>query len=263
MPDVPVWKKLLALGALTIIATGLLGLVGGNELAQNVSYALFAIFMLGAVGLMVRVAMAFEKGSAVRKHWTLIGTGVALGVAGDIVYLGQSVVTGDSPPFPSWATPVYLVQYLFFLGGLILAAGVYKMVIDLKKPALTAVAASAVATAAVIWFEANVVFGRLDTAMRNEALTFTVADIMLIFAPAFFVILVIDAVGGAKLSRPWQAVAIGAVLFAFGDVANFTLGAFSGEVDLGFAVVGMSRMASSLAFAIGALMAKDAFELRA
>ncbi len=259
----PLWKRLLPAGIVLIAANGVLGLLPLGAAGETAAYVIFGAFMLASVGLLVSVTLRFEQGSPVRRQWGLIAIGVALGVVGDIVYVIQSTVTSASPPFPSWATPAYFIQYVFLLAGMVLAARAYRMVVSIRQHALVAFGSSALLTAALLWFEVTVVFRTVTGSMRSETVFFTVSDMMLMFAPAVLVVLVIRAVGGANLSRPWIAVAIAAALFSVGDIANLAMGAFGGEVDLSFALVGMSRMASAFVFGLAALMARDAFALRA
>lgn len=252
----------LLVGLFLILLNGAIGILPMGPAGETISYALFGVLMLAAIVILGTTAAKFEKGSPVRRQWGLLAIGVALGIIGDITYLVQGMVTGEAPPFPSWAVPVYVLQYGFLLAGMLSAALAYKALVDLRKSAAVAFGGSLLLTALLLVMESSGIFYEMAAKVKPEAMTFTVLDTMLIFAPALFVILVITQVGGANFARPWKAVALGGIIFAFGDIANFSVGAFAGEVNTGVAIVGMTRMASALMFAVAILMAREAFALR-
>lgn len=196
-----------------------------------------------------------------RTQWVLIGASISAFIAGDIATvaneeLGQGAMLAAAQLF-------YLLQFVTLSWAMMTASLAYRAMLDLRRSAAiafgtaAALAAAATALGALGGFGA----GKLVGIDKFLAIYFPIADLLFMFGPALFVLLVSRQMGAARFAWPWIAVAVGSAVFAQTDVMYYYLQGWQGELNVGFMVVGAGRLLAALLFAIGSSLARDVFAL--
>lgn len=177
----------------------------------------FAVNGTAAVIVLVAV-LGYAKGEPLRLQWLLIGLGVALFAAGDLVWAVYEVVL-EREPFPSLADVLYVAQYLPFFIGVSLAGLAYRRLVPVRLPLLAATlvaSAGAVGVYAILGRHV-VVDAETPVVERVLLLAYPFCDLLLVFGPALFIVLVLAKLGSGRLARPWWAVAGGMLVLALTD----------------------------------------------
>ena len=83
-----------------------------GALAKLLLYCPVGFASAAAVVLGVRLHRPAE-----RRAWLLVAGGLACFAAGDLVFYGHEVLTGEAAPFPYWSDVLYLGCYVFLMAG--------------------------------------------------------------------------------------------------------------------------------------------------
>lgn len=254
-------RRSVMITAAGLIAVG--GIWAGLALLDPDGFAFLALADLGeavmiavSAGIVFYAAAMMEPGRF-QTRWLVIGAGVASYAIGDFIWSYVELVQRAEVPYPGLPDAFYIAEYLL-LGGAVIAAGVaYKGIIDIKRPAITAAAVTAV-VAVVMWFTFIAPLAA-DTASSNAERLFNVlypmADVILLMGPSLFTVLVVAQLGGGKLGRPWLAVAVGTIILAASDTAFSWM--MATDTYRPGTIVDVGWMVAHVAIAFGALMALD------
>lgn len=191
-----------------------------------------------------------------RRNWMLIGLGVASFGIGDVIWAIIEVGMGKEVPYPGVPDVFYLLEYVFLGAGIALAGLAYRRLVPVRKPLLIALTV-AVLIAGLLWFtfiSPLVVAGEWNPESVLSAI-YPLADIILLFGPALFIVLIVAQLGGGRLGWPWLAVGAGALVLALSDSVYSYLTAIDAyqsgmAVDYGW-------MVAHVLIALGALIAQD------
>lgn len=177
------------------------------------------------VGVMALVviwsAFRFGRGEALRRNWLLIGMGVAMFAIGDLIWTYYEIFLGVEVPYPGLPDVFYLLEYPFVALGLTLAALAFRKLFDIRQP----LAISALVVALLLAGAWVVLLGDMvlytETALAERLLTagYPIADMLLGFAPAFFMVLVVSRLGAGRIGWPWWWAAGGFLILAATDTA--------------------------------------------
>lgn len=239
---------------MTVVALGL----GGERVI--VAVADFGeILVVGlAASVLVVTGSQLRVGSSVGRPWLLIGLGAASYLIGDAVWTAIEVGQGREVPYPGVSDLFYLLEYPLVAAGILAAGLAFKGLVDVRRPALLAGGVgSALSVAVLAWVLEPRVLSDPAVPIAEKALStlYPLADILLMLAPAVFVVGVVSVLGGGRLAWPWWAVAAGAVLIALADIGYSWLSAAdlyrSGSlIDYGWSVGHAAMM-------LGGLIARD------
>lgn len=190
------------------------------------------------------------------RNWMLIGLGVASFGIGDVIWAIIEVGMGKEVPYPGVPDVFYLLEYVFLGAGIALAGLAYRRLVPVRKPLVIALTVT-VLIAGLLWFafiSPLVVAGEWNPESILSAI-YPLADIILLFGPALFIVLIVAQLGGGRLGWPWLAVSTGALVLAFSDSVYSYLSAIDAyqsgmAVDYGW-------MVAHVLIALGALIAQD------
>lgn len=246
-------------GAVVVYAAVRLLLAAGQE-AEATAVSDFgeaAVVALAAV-IVLRTAFSFRPGEAVRRYWLLIGAGVAMFAAGDLVWSVIEVVMGQDS-FPSLADAFYVSQYLLFGTGVGLAAAGYRHLLDVRRPLAYAAACSLAVAGGlyVVLLRTIIADPELDVATKALSLFYPLADVALELFPALFIAFIAWRLGRGTFGWPWWPVAAGLLVLAVSD-AGFAWLDWQGLYEPGH-LVDAGWMIGQMLVATGALVARDVF----
>jgi hypothetical protein len=191
-----------------------------------------------------------------RRNWMLIGLGVASFGIGDVIWAIIEVGMGKEVPYPGVPDVFYLLEYVFLGAGIALAGLAYRRLVPVRKPLVIALTVT-VLIAGLLWFtfiSPLVVAGEWNPESILSAI-YPLADIILLFGPALFIVLIVAQLGGGRLGWPWLAVGGGALVLAFSDSVYSYLSAI--DVYQSGMAVDYGWMVAHVLIALGALIAQD------
>lgn len=214
------FSAFVLLGVAVVYALIVLG-VGGESGVTATADIGEALIVTVAAAVVFRAALGFRQGEPLRRNWMLIGTGVALFAIGDVVWAYYEVVLGAEVPFPGLPDVFYVLEYPFAAAGMIGAALAFRKIMDVRREAWAAAALAAVGVVAVWALLLRMIVSDSSVSAAERALSgwYPTADILLGFAPALFIILVVRRLGGGAIAWPWRAVAAGFAVIALTDTA--------------------------------------------
>lgn len=221
-----------------------------------------AVVLLAAV-VVLRTALSFGKGEAVRRYWLLIGGAVAMYCVGDAIWAYVEVVQGKDP-FPGPSDFFYVGQYVLLFAGVLMAALAYRRMVDVRAPLLTALGVSIVFAGVLYQFLLKDVIADTSTPdFFNKGLSvfYPLADVFLALLPALFIAFVAWRLGRGSFGWPWWPVALGLVLLAVSD-AGFAYLDWNELYHPGH-IVDVGWMLTHGLIATGALVARDVFGVTA
>lgn len=249
----------IVLSAISLMAAAAVALItASNLLSDRAATALSdfgGVFFIGlaAVAVLRTASMMGQAG----RPWTLIGTGIAVYWAGDVVWTFVEVIQGKEVPYPGLPDLLYLSAYAFFALGMLTAGLAYRGLIPLKMPVI---GATTIGTVLSMVLYASVLrpYILVDGVTGLEKFVssaYPLGDVLFMFAPAMFIALVIVSLGGGRFGAPWRAVALGTIVFACADVAYVIIESVRGYETNALVEFGWS--AGFLMIMTGALLARD------
>lgn len=182
---------------------------------------------LAAVVLLVTAAR-LGPSSSVGRPWLLIGAGAVSYAIGDLVWTVIEVGQGREVPYPGVPDLFYLLEHPLVAAGILAAGLAFRGLVDVRRPALLAgVVGAALSVTVLAWVLVPRVLSDPAVPIAEKALStlYPLADILLMLAPAVFVVGVVSVLGGGRLAWPWWAVAAGALLIALADIGYSWLSA--------------------------------------
>lgn len=249
----------IALSAASLAAAAVVAVsTASGLLSEKTATALSdfgGVFFIGlaAIAVLRTAAMMGQAG----RPWTLIGTGIAVYWAGDVVWTFIEVIQGKEVPYPGVPDLLYLSAYAFFALGMVTAGLAYRGLIPLRTPVI---GAATIGTVISMVLYASVlrpyilVEGVSGLEMFVSS-AYPLGDVLLMFSPAMFIALVIVSLGGGRFGAPWRTVAAGTVVFACADVAYVIIESIRGYETNALVEFGWS--AGFLLIMTGALLARD------
>lgn len=218
------------------------------------------LVVIGATAIVIFLAVdRWQPSDRVRLPWVLLGGAAVLFFAGNLVYTVSSVLTGVTPAYPGLPDVFFVAMYAFLGAGALSAGASYRRVVGVREPAFAAAAVTVIALLAIAWGLVMPLLQRpdLDAVQTVISVFYPVADIVLLFGPAVFVVFVVRQLGEGALAWPWTFVAAGAVVLAGTDAGYAWLRAI-GAYRPG-SVIDMGWMVAFAALAVGASLARDAY----
>jgi hypothetical protein len=259
VPSARTWTFFAAAVGITLVSAALiLARVGGDSGVTAVSdVGEAAVIWLAAI-MTLWAATKLGLRTSVGRPWLLIGLGVALFAVGDTVWTIIEVGLRQEAPYPGLPDLFYLLEYPLVGVGIVLAGRAYRGLIDLRRPAVLAGVLGTLLTAAMfallIWPTVLKPEG-IPVAEKVVSALYPMGDVLGMFVPAIFVLLVVRQLGNGRLAWPWVAVAAGLAVISFADSGYSYLTAYdlykSGSiVDYGWSIGHALVM-------LGALIARD------
>jgi len=230
--------------------------VGGEDVTIAIADFGETFVVAFAAALVIKTALSFGAGEALRRQWMLIGIGVACFAIGDAVWSWMEVVQQAEVPYPGLPDVFYALQYPFLASGLIIAGLAYRGLVPVKGAFIRAAAVGVALLAAVAVFLLPQLSGP-DVPVAEQAISifYPVADIVFCVVPALMLIFVVAQLGGGRLARPWWAVTVGVGLMTLSDSLYSWLEAF-GRYNSG-SVIDYGWSLGAVAIAVGASLAAD------
>jgi diguanylate cyclase len=194
------------------------------------------------------------------RNWLLIAIGMAMFAIGDLVYgIYEVVLQVESVPYPGLPDVLYLASYVFFAWALFSAALSYRKLVNVKVPLAVSIVVGVATLGIIYWFVLVPVLAAGSPAAETALnVAYPVFDVVLEFAPAVFILLVVLQLGGGRLAWPWFAVALGIGVIALADAGYSYLMATDAYVS--GAVVDMGWSLGYGLLAVGASVARDVFD---
>ena len=250
-----------------VAAIGLLLVLGaaiGIAMPQTGEFADMAIsdivetvIGLGAAAFIIWAAVSIGAGEPVGRQWLFIGGGVLMFAIGDVVWTVYEVFMQVDPPYPGLSDVFYLLQYPLLCAGVVMAALAYRSLLDIKVPVMvSALITAALAVPAWIFVIQPIVGDEEVSALEKVVSAFyPLGDLVLLFAPVMFIVLVVMKLSGGLLGRPWWAVGVGLLCLAFADTVYVYLESVEKYVS-GMAI-DYGWMAGLVLIAVGASLMHD------
>ncbi|MDZ4168766.1 MAG: hypothetical protein U1E26_03810 [Coriobacteriia bacterium] len=243
----------IALAAIlvTLKVGGEAGIVAVSDIHETLVVGL-------AAAVILRAAVRLGPLGSVGKPWLLIGLGTFSYFVGDFIWTVIEVGMQQEVPYPGWPDVFYLLEYPFVAWGLLTAGLAFRGLVPLRRPATIAIVTGG-GLAAIVYFALLKPFVLNEPGVSTAEMLFSslypLGDVLLMIAPAVFVLSVMASLGGGRLVWPWRAVAAGTVVIAITDVAYSWLSTYdlysSGSViDYGWGIGHALLM-------LGALIASD------
>lgn len=243
--------------AVAAIATLVALEVGGESGVLWVSDAGETLVIGISAAIILSVALRFGPTEPLRRQWLPIGLGVAAFAVGDLIWTYIEAYQGLEPAYPGVTDIFYLLMYPLFALGLLRAGLAYKGLVDLKRPAMIAGAVTIVAGAALFFglIQPYVLAEDLEIGEKVLSTFYPLGDLLLGFAPALFIILIVSRLGGGRLGWPWWSVAAGVLLIAAADTGYSLMSAYKGYES--GAIIDYGWSFGSVLIAVGASIAHD------
>lgn len=249
---------LMGLGSIAVVRTMIMVKAGGAGGVVAVSDLGELVVVACAAAIVVLVACRFERGSGLRSQWTLIGAGMTAFALGDAAWSYIELVLKSLVPYPGLPDLFYVGEYVLICAALLMAAGSYRNLLDIRPPA-------GIAGTAGIVMVVLLYVGLLEPYLLSDSMLSTpelvasvfypVADVALLMVPGMFLLLVTAKLEAGRLGWPWWFVVSGATILAVSD-ATFAWLAVSNSYAAG-SFVDYGWMLAHVAFAVGASLALD------
>ncbi len=201
--------------------------------------------VVGLAALVIlRSAWRLGPRTSVGRPWLLIGLGALSYFIGDTIWTVIEVGMRQEVPYPGWPDVFYLLEYPLVAAGILSAGLAFRGLMPLQRPARIA-ALSGAGIAAAVYFGLLVPFVLREPdvtfAERLFSSLYPLGDVLLMVAPAVFMLVIASALGGGKLSWPWFAVVAGAIVVALADTGYSWLSTYdlyrSGSfIDYGWSI---------------------------
>lgn len=193
--------------------------VGGDSVTTAISDFGGVLVVGAAAAVIIRTALSFGKGEALRAQWLPIGIGVLLYAMGDTVWTYIEVIQGAEPPFPGLPDVFYASLYLFLGYGIIKAAFAYRGLVKVRRPLAmsAAVAISALVALYLVLVKDILVDPSVGLLEKVLDVYYPAADTLLLLWPALFIVMVVSQLGRGALAHPWRFVVAGVSFLALAD----------------------------------------------
>jgi hypothetical protein len=249
-----IWFPRLAILIVTLVFTAMYILQpGGVRPLESFSDLACLLAAALAAALAFAARARFDRGSLQRRAWLLLGVGLAMWAAAELLWMYLEVGVGDDVPYPSPADFIWAVGYIPLIIGLFIG---YRA-LGVRLPArhrLVVALAYAVLLAALAYGLLDPMFLGHAPASPAEAFfgsVYLVGDLTLAFIATLSLVVVWDGLIG----RPWLAITIGMLLFALSD-SGFSYADWAGIYAVGAnwesAVIDVMYLAAYLLLALGA-----------
>lgn len=210
----------IALLAVAIIAT-LIAFEVGGEFGVMAASDIGEVLVVGMTAIvLVLAARRLGASTSVGRPWLLIGVGALCYAVGDIVWSVIELGMKAEVPYPGLPDLFYMLEYPLVAAGVLSAGLAFRGLVDIRRP-LAIASVSGLALAAVVYFgllRPYVLFDpEIGGGEKFLSALYPIADVLLMVAPAIFVIAIVSTLGGGRLAWPWWAVAVGALLIAASD----------------------------------------------
>ncbi len=251
--------SVLVLGLAGALAVQMLVAAGvGGEAATTAISDFGGIAVIGMAAIVtIRTALSFARGEALRRQWLAIGVGIALYVLGDVMWTYIEVIQGKEPPFPGAPDVFYAALYVFLGYGIISAAFAYRGLVKIREPLVASAVITAASSIAIYIVLLKDILADPGVGLLEKALDiyYPLGDMLLLLAPAVFIVLIVSQLGRGVLAIPWRFVVAGVAVLAVSDAvyqwlewqSSYHAGSW---VDLGW-------MAGYVLLAVGASAMRD------
>lgn len=180
------------------------------------------IFGLLAAAILVAVAFRFRRGNPLRQIWLLLGIGIGLYAAGDVVWTVLDVGSGFTEvPYPSAADVLYLSMYFFMGLGLLKAVKAFRRVTYAEAALkLQVILMFLVSVAMYVFVIAPIIVDAAATLPQKVfGAIYPIGDIVVFVGPAVFIAFVAGAIGRTQSVRHWWVLAGGLAVMSVSDLA--------------------------------------------
>ncbi len=242
-----------ALAVQILVATGI-----GGERASIAISDLGGVAVIGmAAAVTIRTALRFGKGEPLQKQWLAIGAGITLYVLGDLVWTYIEVVQGLEPPFPGLPDIFYTSMYIFMGYGIVSAALAYRGLVRIKAAIIGSAAIAVVSGGAIYLVLLREVLADPEVGLLEKVLNvyYPLGDVLLLLAPAVFIVLVVAQLGRGALAVPWRLVVAGLAILAVAD-SVYQWMEWQGTYQTG-SIVDLGWMIGYVLLAAGASVMRD------
>lgn len=194
-----------------------------------------------------------DRGSPQHRAWMLIGLGMAMWTAAELLWMYLEVGIGDDVPYPSPADIIWVVGYVPLIIGLFTGYRGLRVRLSARLRLVVALAYGVLLAALAHVFLGPMFFGP-SSGSPAEAFfgsCYLVGDLTLAFIATLSLIVVWDGLIG----RPWLSITIGMLLFALSD-SGFSYADRAGTYAVGAnwesAMIDVMYLAAYLLVALGA-----------
>ena len=209
-----------------------------------------------AAAVIIWAALRFGPTESLRRQWLLIGLGALSYFLGNVVWAYYEAVLGQEIPFPGLPDVFYLLMFPLVAAGLVLAIRSFRALLRPGK-ALIISAICTVGISAALWipvFRPALSDAETTGLTKLLGLLYPVADLWLLFFPAFALALLLSRLAGGKLAWPWWVVVSGCVAIFFADTMFLVLsnaGTYTSgsAIDLGW-WLGYTALAAGASLAV-------------
>ncbi len=253
------WWIFGAAVAITALAAVLVALQLGGEAGVAAASDIHETLVVGlAAALILRSAWRLGPHTSVGRPWLLIGLGTLSYFVGDAIWTIIEVGMRQEVPYPGWPDVFYLIEYPLIAAGILSAGLAFRGLVPLGRPTRIALLVGG-GLAAVVHFGLLAPFvlnePGISLAERAFSSLYPLGDVLLMVAPAVFMLMVMASLGGGKLSWPWFAVIGGSIVVALADagyswLATYDLYQSGSFIDYGWSIGHAPIM-------LGALIAAD------
>jgi len=252
------WAVLI-LGVAAACVVQMLVMAGvGGDFASTVISDVGGVLIIGAAAFVViQTALQFGKGEPLRRQWLAIGIGVLVYALGDVLWTYVEVVQQVEVPYPGVPDIMYVSAYAFLGFGIVSAALAYRGLVRIKAPMIMSVAITVVTGAALYVVLVHDIIADPAVAVLEKALDlyYPLADLILLFGPAVFIVFVVAQLGKGALAAPWRFVMAGMAVLAVADTAYQWL-EWQGLYAAG-SIVDLGWMLGYVLIAVGASVMRD------
>lgn len=245
--------------AITVVAALLVTLQVGGETGVVAVSDIHEMIVVGIAAVAtLRSAWRLGWRTSVGKPWLYIGLGTASYFVGDTIWTVLEVFLWQEVPYPGLPDVFYLLEYPLIAAGILSAGLAFRGLVPLRRPTIIAVVTGG-ALAAIVYFGLLVPFvlHEPDVSLGERVFSslYPLGDVILMVAPAVFMLAVAASLGGGRLAWPWHAVVAGSVLIAISDTGYSWLSTYDLYRSGSFIDYGWSLGHALLM--LGALVARD------
>ncbi|MCG2808281.1 MAG: hypothetical protein L6413_08485 [Coriobacteriia bacterium] len=249
---------LLGLGSTAVVRTMIMIKAGGVNGVAAVSDLGEFVVVAVAAAVVILVARRFEHGSGLRSQWTMIGVGMTAFALGDATWSFMELALEVDVPYPGMPDLFYVAEYVLICAALLMAAGSYRSLLDIR-PAAGIAGTAGVVMVALLYVGLLEPYLLSDSQLSTPELVasvfYPVADVALLMVPGIFLLLVAAKLEAGRLGWPWWFVVVGATALAVSDTTFSWLAASNSYVAGSFVDYGW--MLAHVAFAVCASLALD------
>ncbi|MDO8987672.1 MAG: hypothetical protein Q7V14_05570, partial [Coriobacteriia bacterium] len=126
---------LMGLGSRAVVRTMIMIKAGGSNGVVALSDLGGFVIVAVAAAIVILIARRFEHGSGLRSQWTLIGLGMTAFALGDATWSFMELALKVEVPYPGMPDLFYIGEYVFVCAALLMAAGSYRNLLDIRPAA--------------------------------------------------------------------------------------------------------------------------------